>query len=501
MFRKAFLAPVFVLILLATPFQALAERVALVIGMGAYQHVVQLKNTINDADAVAAKLQSVGFKVTLATDKSQAELLDIMQAFSFQAETADLALVYYAGHGVEVQGVNYLIPVDADVKSNKDVVRVAISLDDVLKTVESARKMRVVILDSCRNNPFGDLVDTSTKAEATSTDNSTRSAGVQGLAPVNPDLGTLVAFAAKGGQVALDGANGHSPYATALMQAFAEPNLEISLMFRQVRDQVLAQTQNLQEPYTYGSLSGTPFYLAGSTGGSIDVAAEADPRVAWADIKPEQEQQLRALADSGDTRSMLGLAYIRLNPKEARYNPQEAVEFLTKAAAAGAADAQFELAKLYEQGTGVPADPVRALELYQASAAQNFPDALNDLGFLYYQGGLGLTPDHAKGLDLFRQAADLRHPEAMFNYAALIDDGKVEGKGPEDSAKYLYQSLRSGSDAVLKQLTSDPLMFSIKTRTALQKILKSHNFYEGPLDGDFGKTTQGALKVAFGLQS
>ncbi|MEO6301051.1 MAG: caspase family protein [Paracoccaceae bacterium] len=502
MFRKAFLLPLTLLFVLIVPFPAMAERVALVIGMGAYEHVVQLKNTINDADAVAAKLEDVGFKVTLATDKTQAELLDIMQAFSFQAETADLALVYYAGHGVEVQGVNYLIPIDANVKSNKDVVRVAISLDDVLKTVESARKMRVVILDSCRNNPFGDLVDTNvTKPEDPSTDNSTRSAGVQGLAPVNPDLGTLVAFAAKGGQVALDGADGHSPYATALMQAFTVPNLEISLMFRQVRDKVLEQTHNLQEPYTYGSLSGTPFYLAGSTGGSIDVASEADPRVAWADIKPEQEQQLRALADGGDTRSMLGLAYIRLNPKETRYNPAEAVEYLTKAAAAGAPDAQFELAKLYEQGTGVDPDAKKALELYEASAAQGFPDAVNDLGFLYYQGGLGLAPDHAKGIDLFRQAADLRHPEAMFNYAALIDDGVIKGKGPEDSAKYLYQALRSGSDAVLKQLTSDPAMFTIKTRQALQKILKSHNFYEGPLDGDFGKTTQGAIKVAFGLQS
>ena len=503
MFRKAFLAPVLFLILLAMPFQAMAARVALVIGMADYQNVVKLKNTVNDAKLIGAKLQSVGFTVTFAIDKSQAELIDMMQAFSFQAETADLAVIYYAGHGVEVQGENYLIPVDAQVKSNQDIVRVAISLKQLLKTVESARKMRVIILDSCRNNPFGDLVDTSVKAEAGATGKAsdTRSAGVQGLAPVNPDLGTLVAYAAKDGQVALDGATGDSPYALALVEAFGQPDLEISLMFRRVRDTVLASTGNLQEPYTYGSLSGTPFYLASAASGTPDVATVADPRVAWADIKPEQEQQLRALADSGDTRSMLGLAYIRLNPKETRYNPTEAVQYLTKAAAAGAADAQFELAKLYEQGTGVPANPVRALELYQASAAQGFADAVNDLGFLYYQGGLGLKPDQVKGLDLFRQAADLRHPEAMFNYAALIDDGKVAGKGPGDAAKYLYQALRSGSDAVLKQLTSDPAMFSLKTRTALQKILRSYNFYKGPLDGNFGKTTQTAIKVAFGLQS
>ena len=486
---------------LVLPVQAMAERVALVIGMGAYEHVIQLKNTINDARNIGAKLEHVGFKVTYAIDKSQTQLLDIMQGFSFQAETADLALIYYAGHGVEVQGVNYLVPVDAKVNVAADIERVGISLNQILKTVESARKMRVVILDSCRNNPFVGISGFDRPADTSLSGNTADpKAPAQGLAPVNPDLGTLVAYAAKAGQVALDGTGGDGPYATALIEAFGHPNVEIGLMFRQVRDEVLKATGNLQEPYQYGSLSGTPFYLAGANDGSTDVAQEADPRVAWADIKPEQEQQLRALADSGDTRSMLGLAYIRLNPKEARYNPVEAVQYLTRAAAAGAADAQFELAKLYEQGTGVPVDEAKALALYQASADQKFPDALNDLGFLYYQGGLGLTPDPARALDLFRQAADLRHPEAMFNYAALIDDGKVSGQGPNDSAKYLYSALRSGSNAVLDQLTKDPLMFTQPTRTALQKLLKQHNFYKGPLDGSFGGSTQTAIKVAFGLK-
>ncbi len=370
----------------------------------------------------------------------------------------------------------------------------------MLKTVESARKMRVVILDSCRNNPFIGIVGFDTAGDTSLSGNTADpGAAPQGLAPVNPDLGTLVAYAAKAGQVALDGLGEDSPYATALIQAFSRPNVEIGLMFRQVRDDVLKSTGNLQEPYQYGSLSGTPFYLAGSTEGTIDIAAESDPMVAWANIKPDQEQQMRAMADNGDNRAMLGLAYMRLNPEQNSYNPQEAVKYLTRASEAGAADAQYELAKLYEKGLGVDADPTKALELYQAAADQNFPDAVNDLGFLYYQGGLGVAADPAKALDLFRQAADLRQPEAMFNYAGLIDEGQVQGQGPADAAKYLYSALRAGSEQVLTQLTTRPDMFKQPARKALQKILKEHSFYAGPLDGSFGKSTQTAIKKAFGL--
>lgn len=495
------LAPLALMLMILTPLQAMASKVALVIGMANYEHVVHLKNTLNDARNVGAKLEEVGFKVTYAIDTTQSQLLDIMQTFSFDAETADIALIYYAGHGVEASGENYMIPVDADVKSNKDVQRVGVSLKQMLKTVESARKMRVVIIDACRNNPFGDLIDTTVKADpaaAVSSDN--RSAGPGGLAPVNPDLGTLVAYAQKDGQVALDGAGDDSPFAIALMDTMNQPSLEISLMFRQVRDKVLKATNNLQEPYIYGSLSGTPYYLAGTADGGTDVAQVSDPRVAWADVKPDQEEQLRALADQGDTRSMIGLAYIRQNPQDTRYNPQEAMKYFQRAADAGAPDAQFELAKIYERGLGVNPDPVKALALYQASAAQGFADALNDLGFLYFQGGLGLAPDQAKGIDYFRQAADLRHPEAMFNYAGMIDNGAIKGQGPADAAKYLYQALRSGSEDVMTQLTTNGDSFTVKTRAALQKQLKDHQFYDGKTDGKFGPPTIAAIRMAFGLK-
>ncbi len=478
---------------------AATERVALVLGMGAYQTIEPLENTRNDARSIADALGGIGFDVTLSLDATASQLQQLMEDFAFRSETADLALIYFAGHGVEVQGENFLIPVDAKISSNLDIQRQSISLKQMLASVERARKMRIVILDSCRDNPLGDSIDLAQTSQQSTQPTNSATRGGGGLAAAKPDRGTLVAFAARDGQVALDGTGENSPYARALIDKMVKPGLEISLMFRQVRDMVLQETKNLQEPHTYGSLTGVPFYLAGAAEGQIDISG-AIGQAAWASIRPDQEEQLLALANLGDTRSMLGLAYIRLNPNEGRFDPVKAVEFLEKASAAGSAEAQFELAKIYERGTGVPVNETRALELYQTAAAQDFADAINDLGFLHYQGALGLPADPQKALTYFERAADLRHPQAQFNFAALIDDGLIPSKGPKDSAKYLYAALRSGSSDVLDLLTTRPAMFSRQTRRALQSELKKFEFYSGAIDGEFGPGTQKAIRLAYGLK-
>lgn len=472
------------------PAQA-ADRIALLFGMGEYRSVAPLDNTHRDATAIAGTLEDIGFEVTALYDAGRAEMQDALDQFAFEAETADLALIYFAGHGVQVGGENFFLPVDAAISSIGDVRDQSLTLNNFLASVDHARKMRIVILDSCRDNPFlgsNDAIDLGSEDDT---------AG--GLAAANPERGTLVAYAARDGQVAFDGAGGNSPFAKALVEHLPRQDVEISLMFRQVRDAVLAATGNLQEPYTYGSLSGVPFFLAGASDEDTRIAS-ADPRQAWDSLRPEQALQLAALAETGDTRSLLGLAYMRLNPDGDAFQPDDAAGFLERAAAAGSAEAQYELAKLYEQGMGVAPDPDRALELFRQSADQDFADAINDLGFLTYQGALGLRADPQAALGLFERAADLRHPQAMYNFAALIDDGLIPGKGSDDAAGYLYRALRTGNRDVLAILSERPADFTLATRQELQRILTENAFYGGAIDGDFGQGTQRGLRRAYGLE-
>jgi len=487
------------ILIMFIPFVSSAsERVALVIGMAKYETVVPLDNTVNDAISISQTLEDIGFDVRTLVDVSSEEFRKAVDDFAFKSETADLALIYFAGHGVEVQGQNFLISVDANVSSNKDIQRQSISLKQLLAAAGSARKMRIVILDSCRDNPFGDSLDLAALAETANQADKTRSL-TGGLAKPSPDRGTLVAFAAKDGQKALDGIGDNSPFAIALIKNLPKPNLEISLLFRQVRDSVLNTTSNQQEPHTYGSLSGIPYYLAGSSEANTEVGNN-DPRVAWSDLMPDQETQLVKLAGQGDTRSMIGLAYIRLNSEDSRYAPSQAAQYLTLAANEGSAEAQFELAKLYEAGLGIEQNTNKALDLYELAAAADFPDALNDLGFLYFQGGVGrILRDQRKAVEYFERAADLKQPQAMFNYAALIDDGVIKGKGPTEASLYLYHSLRTGSRQVLDILTNKPKMFKPETLMALQEQLSANDFYTGPIDGDFGPASIKSIRVAFGL--
>lgn len=486
----------FVAALFIAPPAPAEERIALVIGMARYENIVALKNTAGDAALISDTLGDIGFQVTTLVDAPHDELVAALDDFRFAAETSDLALIYFAGHGVEVQGENFLIPVDARVTTNAELQRQAVSLKDLLAAVDRARKMRVVILDSCRNNPLPGSIVADAGSGGSQPDSTTRGGG--GLVTPSPDRGTLVAYAAKDGNVALDGAGANSPFALALARRLAVPGLEISLMFRQVRDDVLAETGGRQEPHTYGSLSGIPYFLAGAD--RVDSQIENnDLRIAWSDIRPEQESQLETLAAAGDTRSMIGLAYIRLNENGTDFDPSAAYALLDRAANAGSAEAQFELAKMLEKGVGIAADPERALRLYQLSAAQDFPDAINDLGFFYYHGALGLPQDPAKALDHFGRAADLRYPAAMYNYAALIDDGLVEGKDAEDAAAYLFDALRAGSEDVLAILSERPDSFSLATRKALQARLQDVDFYDGTIDGAFGAATIRGLRTAYGL--
>lgn len=478
---------------------ARAEKLALVIGMGDYRHIVPLDNTLNDAQGIARVLEQAGFGVTLSLNAPKADLQQTLADFGFRAETADLALIYFAGHGVEVQGQNFLIPVDADVKTNLEVQAASVSLADFEAAVGHARKMGIVLLDSCRDNPFADSIALEEKASDGRTGNTRSASGSAGLAPTDPDRGTLVFYAAEHGLAALDGVDGHSPFARALIDTLGQPGLEVGTLVRHVRDQVMRATGNLQKPYSYGSLPGTPFYIAGPRDGEADVGLADNRQDGWAALGPDQEALLQAQAEKGDTRSILGLGYIRLNKADPAFDPAAARGYFERAATEGSPEAQFELARMLEQGIGGPADPARALDLYRMAGEQGYGNALNELGFIHYQGLLGLPSDPETGIHFFSLAAAKRDPEAQYNLAALIDDGMVRGRGPEDAARLLYDALRTGNRRVLSVAPMMKEQFEPETRRALQKILQEKGFYDGRIDGDIGPGTAAAMRRAFGM--
>ena len=237
--------------LLATPVSA-GQRVALVIGNASYAHASSLANPLNDATDIGAALERLGFAVTRIDNADYSDLRRGLQQFSLAASASEMAVVFYAGHGIEVDKRNFLIPVDARLLSDADVEFETVPLDLLSRAVERAKGLRLIILDACRDNPF---------AVAMQRSGATRSIG-RGLASVEPSGETLVAYAAKEGTVAADGDGRNSPYTTALLAHLEEPGLEVGLMFRKVRDAVLASTGGRQEPFVYGSLSSEGAYLA-----------------------------------------------------------------------------------------------------------------------------------------------------------------------------------------------------------------------------------------------
>ncbi|MEP5761873.1 MAG: caspase family protein [Litoreibacter sp.] len=466
-----------------------AERLALVIGIADYKTISPLKNTINDARGMASTLESIGFEVMALENPSGAQIDATLERFAFEAELAELAVIYFAGHGVQVQGENFLIPVDAKIASNADIQDQSVSLKRLLNAVDNARKMRVVILDACRDNPFEDVIEVSQSVQSSGS----------GMAEPSPERGTMVAFAARDGQVALDGNGNNSPFTQALMQNLTVPEVDISLMFRRVRDQVLRTTNNQQEPFTYGSLPGVPFYLAG---GSVqDSASPKAMRLGWQNLGAEQETIYRGFAAEGDTRALIGLAYSKLGRLSDGYNPQEAVELLSQAATLGSAEAQYELALQLEAGEGIARDESRALELFRQAAAQDYPDALNDMGYFHFLGKMGLPEDITLGIEFIGRAAEQRHTQALYNYAAIIDDKLVPGRTAQDAAQFLYLALRTGNVEVLQILKDNPASLTRPTWVALQNLLQQYEFYDGTVDGSFGPATERGLRRAAGLQN
>jgi uncharacterized caspase-like protein len=288
------LAGLLALISLSLPAWA-QKRVALVIGNSVYVKAPELPNPRNDAVGMADLLRKAGFDVNAKLDLGVDAKRRALRDFSDQVRDADIAVVFYAGHGMEMNGVNYLIPIDATIARDVDVEDEAVSLDRVIRTLEPARYLQLVILDSCRDNPFvrsmrRTIVSRSVRSGHGDID--------ERALPPN----TLIAYAQRAGATAEDGDGANSPYTTALLKHLATPGLDVELALRRVRDEVLKNTRNRQEPFKYGSLGGAELPLVpGATSASAPESTApslAPPRLGeaaemWALVKDTRD--IRAL--------------------------------------------------------------------------------------------------------------------------------------------------------------------------------------------------------------
>jgi len=235
------------------------QRVALVIGNANYQTAPKLANPGNDAQSMSQLLNSAGFEVTQATDLTRKDMVRVVQDFT--AKVAErgpgtVAMIYYAGHGVQIEGENYLLPVDAKISSPYDLDGNSLRLVDLMGTLDAiSSRMRIVVLDACRNNPFPEVNDTG-----------------RGLAIVDAPNGSIVGYSTAPGMEAADGDGNHSPYTSAFLNIAREPNLPIEQLFKRVRLEVNHTTRGRQTPWESSSLT-SDFYFFGDTA----VAAGREP--------------------------------------------------------------------------------------------------------------------------------------------------------------------------------------------------------------------------------
>lgn len=231
-----------------------AKRVALLIGNQDYKATTPLRNPANDVELMRKTLKDAGFdEVDVALDVDLVGMKKALRSFEDKAYGAEVAVLYYSGHGIEMGGTNYLIPTDAVLKSDRDVEDETLALERAERSLNGATRLKLIILDACRNNPF---------LEQMASSSGTRTVQ-KGLAKVEPEgADTLVAYASRAGTVALDGAGLNSPFAEALSKYIAQPGVDIRIALGQVRDEVVKVTQRKQEPFVYGSLGGAQIYLS-----------------------------------------------------------------------------------------------------------------------------------------------------------------------------------------------------------------------------------------------
>ena len=427
------------------------RRVALVIGNAAYRKDA-LRNPVNDASAMAAALRACGFTVLKHTDLNRIEMFKAVREFGNNIERGGVGLFYYSGHGIQVDGQNYLVPVDADIEEEDEVESECLGVKLVLAKMETAdNRVNILILDACRNNRFG---------------SQNKSLGDGGLANIKKvPTGTLIAFATRPGEVAKDGIGMNSPYTAALVEVMRKRGLMIEQVFKDVREKVKRETAGKQVPREITELEGDFYFLPPSQGTFSSSPLPSPPQgdsQARHDHEKTTFKEYQRLADRGDVKTQYKLGVMHyegffINPYHHEggitieefqpANYQEAEKWFRKAANQGHAGAQDKLGEMYYEGHGVPKNYKKAEEWFRKAIHQGHAGAQDKLGEMYYKLGekdykrlvegegllrdiisfIGLydpSKDYKKAEEWFRKAANQGHAGAQYKLGEMYYKGR-----------------------------------------------------------------------------
>jgi uncharacterized caspase-like protein len=256
-FIKFTLLNIFLGYAIVFPCEAIAEkRIALVFGNSAYLYSNPIKNPVNDARAISEALDKLGFSVIRGTDLTKLEMDRQVETFAKRLKDADIAIFFYAGHGLQLNMKNYLVPIDFNPNSDAYLITMLVSMDTILSILEKEKRVSIIFLDACRDNPLASKLSANMGRGRSLLFDENRGVRVirQGLAEVEGKAGTLIAYATQPGNIALDGTGRNSPFTEALLQYITIPGLEVRDMLTKVRARVIKKTREKQIPWDHSSL-------------------------------------------------------------------------------------------------------------------------------------------------------------------------------------------------------------------------------------------------------
>ncbi len=440
---------------------ALENRLAVVVGNANYKDAAPLATPVNDAEDIAAALTGIGFDVVTLKNAGGEELRQALRTLTEKSAKADISIVYFAGHSVEFAGEIYLVPADAEFTTGTALRKETIALRTATLSVARSRSLGLVIMDASRKNSFlAKMGDQRREAETA-------------MGPPETFRNVLMFTAAETGKTVEESAGRNSPMATALLRYMAEPTLEISFLFRNVRDEVRKSTSNKQTPYMYGQLSRGKIFLNAAPDPKRNLVALARPADASSLRIHPCDVQATSPADVERVQLVKGVRNEDIKPEEARAACVEATKQypgvsrfhyqLGRAAFAGkdytvalssyrkAVELGNDLALhalglMYEEGTGVGKDPGRARFYYELAAEKNSAPAMVNLG-MQYERGAGVGADPAKAYEYYKRAGDLGHARAINNLGQFNERGLVVPQNAAQ-ARVLYEKSAALGDEV-----------------------------------------------------